>query len=124
MNEPLKRKRPIAPSVNIISKPKTSSSFKNLPDTSTVGFTQKPADFIEAVQSLETGKKMFNCKFCGVQNQDKGNLGRHVLTKHFSNVPMVNCTLRNYQCKLKGDMKKHYMSKHSLPEALAKSALN
>ena len=87
-------------------------------------FIQKPNDFIEAIQSLETGRKMHSCKFCGLQRENKAQVASHVLHRHLSNVPMVKCTICSHQSKMKGDMKRHYMSKHSLPEALAKSAVS
>ena len=120
----ISRKRPLITAVSANTKSKASNSVKNLAETVNGTFVQKPADFIEAIQSLETGKKTFTCKFCGVQNQDKGNLGRHVLTKHLSDVVVIKCTLCEYSAKLKGNMKTHYMSKHKLPESLAISAVN
>ena len=118
------RKRISSQAPKMTQKPKIIRSLPDNPPNVSSDFTQKPSDFIETVQSLETGKKMFTCKFCGVQNSDKGNLGKHVLLKHLSNVPMIKCNLCDYESKMKNIMKRHYMGKHKLPENMASSALS
>ena len=122
---PVKRKAPFIPKPK---QPAKCVSFPKLADDAApmiaTEFTQKPADFVETIQSLETGVKMYQCKFCGIQKPSKGNLSTHVLYCHLENVPMVKCTICEYESKLKGDMKKHYISRHNLPEDLAKLAVS
>ena len=120
------RKRTHLPTSTVTSQKPRSKPVIQPPNAIQVSanFAQKPSDFIETVQSLETGKKIFTCKFCGLQKNDKGNLGRHILTKHLSNVEMMKCTICDYTTKLKGNMKQHYITKHKLPGSLAQSAVN
>ena len=119
-----KRTRNTAPKPDRIVKAECIRKPDEVSNQLSPHFTQKPSDFIETVQSLETGRKMFTCKFCGIQNSDRGNLGKHILFKHLSNVPMIKCNLCDYESKLKGNMKIHYMKKHKLPENMATGALN
>ena len=113
--------------------PMSSKSNKLPPQTPTQtvahsnsipGFQQNPADFVTPTQNLETGKKMFACKFCGYQSDQRSKVVRHISLKHITGGPVFNCTICKHTTKLKADMKKHYMNKHHLPEAMANAALN
>ena len=87
-------------------------------------FQKDPEDFIGASQCLDTGKKMFSCKFCGLQGEKRANIKRHLLLKH---IPEANeafkCTICGKILSLKYSLKLHYMQSHGMPENVAKAAI-
>ena len=126
-NKVVSRKRPI----NVQSKSTVIQKFvkpkietQNLNASQTTDFQQNPADFVTATQILDSGKKSFQCKFCGYDYQERSKVVRHVSLKHITGGPEIKCTICDYSTRLKHHMKNHYTRRHQLPEVMAKAALN
>ena len=89
------------------------------------GFKRNPDDFIGTMQSLDTGKKIFSCQFCGFQGLLKTNVKRHVV---FSHIPEAKDNFKCMTCEKqfaeRRNLKAHYMQGHGMPENLAKAALD
>ena len=88
-------------------------------------FQQDPNDLVGAMQSLETGEKLFSCKLCGLQGKQRQNVRRHVVLKHMQSlIETVKCSICGKEFTLKSNLKSHYISAHGMPENLAKAAVN
>ena len=88
-------------------------------------FQRNPDDFIGAMQSLDTGNKVFSCQFCGLQGSQKANVRRHVILKHIPEAKQeLKCSMCLKEFNLKQHLKAHYMHYHSLSDGLAKAAMN
>ena len=86
---------------------------------------RNPDNYIETMQSLDSGKRMFSCQFCGFQGPKKDNVKRHVILKHIPEAKEeLKCSMCSKEFNLKQHLKAHYMHSHKLSDGLAKAAMN
>ena len=117
-------------------KPKITktSSFKQQPATSNensslqvqTSFQQDPNDMIGAMQSLESGEKVFTCKLCGLQGKQKANVRGHVIRKHMKSLKETfSCSMCDGKSfSSKQNLKHHYMRSHNMNEKVANAAID
>ena len=89
-------------------------------------FKRNPDDFIGTMQSMDTGKKVFSCQFCGLQGSQKANVRRHIVLKHILEAKEdFKCITCGKTFTLKHTLKLHYMylQGNEMLETLAKMAL-
>ena len=116
-----------SPKIQHVKPGEVSQSMVDSSQTAQPGrlnFQQDANDLVTAMQSLETGQKVFSCKMCGLQGKQKNNVLRHVVLKHMQGLKQnFRCIVCEKEFSLKHHLKGHLIKSHGMNEERAKAAI-